>query len=166
MLRSSRAELFAASALGKVGRSADGLQLVENALRRNGETGEKEHEAEFHRLLGELLLTEKGNNDEADRAFRTAIDVARRQRVKSWELRATTSLERLLAKQGKRDEARAMLADICNWFTEGFDTADFKDAEALLDQECRYATSPKSLRTLSQATDEHIQDPTQPRQGG
>ena len=107
---------------------------MENALRRNGETGEKVLEAEFHRLLGELLLTEKGNNDEADRAFRTAIDVARRQRAKSWELRATTSLARLLAKQGKRDEARAMLAEIYGWFTEGFDTPDLKDAKALLDE--------------------------------
>jgi class 3 adenylate cyclase/tetratricopeptide (TPR) repeat protein len=134
MHRVSKLELFAASALGKVGRGADGLQLVENALRRNAQTGEKEHEAEFHRLLGELLLTEKGNNDEADRAFRTAIDVAHRQSAKSWELRATTSLARLLTKQGKRDEARAMLADIYNWFTEGFDTADLKDAKALLDE--------------------------------
>ena len=54
--------------------------------------------------------------------------------AKSWELRATTSLARLLAKQGKRDEARAMLAEIYKWFTEGFDTADLKDAKALLDE--------------------------------
>jgi predicted ATPase len=54
-------------------------------------------------------------------------------RAKSWELRATTSLSRLLDKQGKRDEARAMLADIYRWFTEGSDTADLKDAKALLD---------------------------------
>ena len=56
------------------------------------------------------------------------------QHVKSWELRATTSLARLLAKQGKRDEARAMLTAIYNWFPEGFDTADLKDAKALLDE--------------------------------
>jgi predicted ATPase len=85
--------------------------------------------------LGELLLTENNRNtEEADRAFRTAIDVARRQSAKSWELRATTSLARLLAKQGKRDESRAMLAEVYNWFTEGFDTADLKDAKALLDE--------------------------------
>jgi len=83
MHRLSRCELIAANALGKAGRGGDGLRLVVNALRRNGETGEKVHEAEFHRLLGELSLTEKGNNDEADRAFRTAIDVARRQSAKS-----------------------------------------------------------------------------------
>jgi predicted ATPase len=59
---------------------------------------------------------------------------ARGQESKSYELRATTSLARLLAKQGKRDEAHAMLAEIYDWFTEGFDTADLKDAKALLDQ--------------------------------
>ena len=62
-----------------------------------------------------------------------AIDIARKQSAKSLELRATMSLARLLAMQGNRDEARAMLADIYNWFTEGFDTADLKDAKALLD---------------------------------
>ena len=67
-------------------------------------------------------------------AFERAIDIARKQSAKSWELRATTSLARLLAKQGHRDEARTMLAEIYNWFTEGFDTADLKDAKALLDE--------------------------------
>ena len=66
--------------------------------------------------------------------FRLAIEVAREQSAKSWELRATMSLARLLAKQGRREEARTMLADIYNWFTEGFDTADLKDAKALLDE--------------------------------
>ena len=66
--------------------------------------------------------------------FRTAIEIARRQSAKSLELRATTSLARLLATQGRRDEARTMLADIYGWFTEGFDTADLKDAKALLDE--------------------------------
>jgi predicted ATPase len=62
------------------------------------------------------------------------IEVARRQSAKSLELRATMSLARLLTKQGRRNEARAMLATIYNWFTEGFDTADLKDAKALLEQ--------------------------------
>ncbi|MGB6554895.1 MAG: hypothetical protein WBE78_15505, partial [Candidatus Binataceae bacterium] len=70
----------------------------------------------------------------AERRFRSAIEIARQQSAKWWELRATTSLARLLAKQGKRDDARAMLAEIYNWFTEGFDTADLKDAKALLDE--------------------------------
>ena len=63
-----------------------------------------------------------------------AVEIARKQSAKSWELRATTSLARLVAKQGKRHEARRMLADIYGWFTEGFDTADLKDARALLDE--------------------------------
>ncbi len=67
-------------------------------------------------------------------AFSARLRFARRQSAKSLELRATTSLARLLAKQGRRDEARAMLAEIYGWFTEGFDTADLKDAKALLDE--------------------------------
>ena len=128
-------ELIEASALGKAGRGADALRLLVDVLRRKGETGAKVFEAEFQRLLGDLLLA--GHNTdtaEVDRAFRTAIEVARQQGAKSSELRATTSLARLLAKQGKRDEARAMLAEIYGWFTEGFDTADLKDAKALLDE--------------------------------
>ena len=71
---------------------------------------------------------------DAEACFRKAIEIARVQSAKWWELVATTSLARLLAKQGKRDEARTMLADIYDWFTEGFDTADLKDAKALLDE--------------------------------
>jgi predicted ATPase len=71
---------------------------------------------------------------EAQRCFQRAIAIARKQSAKSWELRATTSLARLLAKQGHRDDAGAVLAEIYNWFTEGFDTADLKDAKALLDE--------------------------------
>ncbi len=98
-------------------------------------TGERIYEAELHRLKGELLLMQDaGNTVEAERCFRSAIEVGRRQAGKSLELRATTSLARLLAKQGKHDEARTMLAEIYGWFTEGFDTADLKDAEALLEE--------------------------------
>ena len=89
----------------------------------------------MHRLKGELLLAQDASNAaQAEQSFRTAIEISRKQNAKSWELRATTSLARLLGQQGKRDEARAMLADIYNWFTEGFDTADLKDAKALLDE--------------------------------
>ena len=62
------------------------------------------------------------------------MEIARKQDAKLWELRATTSLARLLADHGNRDEARGMRSDIYNWFTEGFDTADLKDAKALLDE--------------------------------
>ena len=81
---------------------------------------------------GELHLKPDSENKAAD-DFRDTIAVARRVGSKAYELRATTSLARLLAKQGRRDEARAMLAEIYGWFTEGFDTADLKDAKALLE---------------------------------
>ena len=70
----------------------------------------------------------------AEACFRKAIEIAHGQSAKWWELRSTNSLARLLAKQGKREEAREMLADVYNWFTEGFETADLKDAKALLDE--------------------------------
>ena len=81
-----------------------------------------------------LLLRDSSSVSAAERSFRTAIEVARKQEAKSLELRATASLARLLDRQGKRDEARTMLSDIYGWFTEGLDTADLKDAQALLDK--------------------------------
>ena len=81
-----------------------------------------------------LLKKSDSNAAEAHGCFERAIEVARKQSGKSFELRATTSLARLLASQGRRGEARTILADIYNWFTEGFDTADLKDAKALLDR--------------------------------
>jgi predicted ATPase len=72
--------------------------------------------------------------DLAEADFREAIALAQKMQAKAWELRATMSLARLLAKQGRRDEARAMLARIYNWFTEGFDTLDLKEAKALIDE--------------------------------
>ncbi|HEY1852665.1 MAG TPA: hypothetical protein VGG60_16715, partial [Candidatus Binataceae bacterium] len=90
-------------------------------------------EAETLRLKGELLLLgDTGVTSEAAQCFRQAIEVARRQSAKSWELRATMSLARLLDKQGHREEARTVLAEIYGWFSEGFDTADLVDAKALL----------------------------------
>ena len=122
------AEMF-----GRAGEVGAGLDFIQRALTQVSETGERVSEAELHRIKGELLLNSNAMN-EAEECFRTAIAISRRQHAKSWELRATTSLARLLAKQGKGDEARAMLAEIYNWFTEGFDTADLKDAKALLDE--------------------------------
>jgi predicted ATPase len=81
-----------------------------------------------------LLRQGDSNAAEARKCFERAIEIARKQSAKSLELRATMSLARLLNEQGRRDEAHAMLADIYNWFTEGFDTADLKDAKALLDE--------------------------------
>jgi len=92
-------------------------------------------EAELWRLSGEAsLLDNKGDCSEAERSFKLAIEAARKQSAKHFELRATMSLARLLDRRGRREEARAMLAEIYNWFTEGFDTADLKDAKALLDE--------------------------------
>ncbi len=82
-------------------------------------------------------MQDASNAAPAEQSFRTAMDISSKQHAKSWELRATTSLARLLDKQGKRDEARAMLAEIYNWFTEGFDTADLKDAKSLLEELAR-----------------------------
>jgi len=91
-------------------------------------------EAELHRLKGELLLQQSsGNQPEAETCFQKALDVARSQQAKSWELRAATSLARLWQPQDKRQEAYDLLAPVYNWFTEGFDTADLKEAKALLD---------------------------------
>ena len=117
------------------GRPREGLEAVSEGLELVQRTGTGVFEVEMRRLKGELLLMGDRNAVvEAARCFGDAIEVARRQRAKSLELRATMSLARLLTKQGRRDEARTMLAKIYNWFTEGFDTADLKDAKALLDR--------------------------------
>jgi predicted ATPase len=92
-------------------------------------------EAELYRLKGEALLRGMAPVEaEAQACFERAITIAREKSARSWELRAATSLARLLDKQGRRDKARAMLAEIYGWFTEGFDTADLKDAKAQLDE--------------------------------
>ena len=124
-----------ATALGKTGRFDEALRTIEESLSIIDRTGQRHCEAEVHRLKGELLLAQRTSNAaDAEKCFRTAINIARKQHAKSWELRATTSLARLLAKQRKRDKASTMLAEIYRWFTEGFDTPDLKDAKTLLDQ--------------------------------
>jgi DNA-binding winged helix-turn-helix (wHTH) protein/tetratricopeptide (TPR) repeat protein len=124
-----------ATALGKAGRFDEALRTIEESLLIIDRTGQCHCEAEVHRLKGELLLAHRASNAAvAEKCFRTAIEIALKQHAKSWELRATTSLARLLAKQRKHDKARTMLAEIYNWFTEGFDTLDLKDAKTLLDQ--------------------------------
>jgi predicted ATPase len=99
------------------------------------DTGERRWEAELHRLKGELLLAYSAGHDaEAATCFRQALDIARQQQAKSWELQAAMSLSRLWQQHGKRDEARALLTPIYGWFTEGFDTADLQEAKALLEE--------------------------------
>jgi predicted ATPase len=108
--------------------------VLTEALTLADKTGERWYEPELYRLKGELLLQQTSENQaEVENCFHQAIVVAQNQQAKSWELRAATSLARLWQQQGKRDEARQVLAEVYNWFTEGFDTADLKDAKALLD---------------------------------
>ena len=126
---------YLAEACMKADRLDDALSAATEALAAADRQEERYYEPDIHRVRGEVLLRQDGSNvEEAENCFRRAIAIARKQSGKSLELRATTSLARLLAKQGRRDEAHAMLAVIYNWFTEGFDTADLKDAKALLDE--------------------------------
>jgi predicted ATPase len=97
-------------------------------------TEESRHEAELYRLQGELLLRQAVPDvPQAEACFQQALDIARRQQARSWELRAAMSLSRLWQRQGKCDDARELLAPIYDWFTEGFDTADLQEAKALLE---------------------------------
>jgi adenylate cyclase len=120
-----------AEACVKMGRTDEALDLLVEALAFVERTDERYYEAEIRRLYGEVLL-QQGNEAEAKASYRAAIEVARQQQARSWELRATTSLSRLLQRQGKREEAHDMLAEIYGWFTEGFGTADLIEAKELL----------------------------------
>ena len=109
--------------------------MLAEALATVDNTEERNWEAELHRLKGELLLMQQGQNvGEAEECFRKAFDTARRQQAKSLELRAAMSLSRLWQQQGKQEEAHQLLGEIYGWFTEGFDTADLKEAKALLEE--------------------------------
>jgi tetratricopeptide (TPR) repeat protein len=119
-----------AEAQGCAGFLSDGLETVEQALQ---DFDEPLYRPEVLRIRGELRLKE-GQAEKAEADFRESIALARNMGAKAWELRTTVSLARLLGREGRLDEARAMLAEIYNWFTEGFDTADLKDARVLLDE--------------------------------
>jgi tetratricopeptide (TPR) repeat protein len=117
----------------RMGRMEKALETLNGALAQVERTGEKVEQAEMLRIKGEMLLMrDRGAAEKAEGCFRAALEVARAQEARWWELRTTVSLARLLASQSRRDEARTMLAGIYGWFTEGFDTADLKDAKALL----------------------------------
>ena len=94
--------------------------------------GHCQWEPELHRLKG-IALFGQNKLDESERAFEEALRVAQVRQMKAYELRAGTSLARLWGEQGRRTEARELLAPVYDWFTEGFDTADLKDAKAVLD---------------------------------
>jgi predicted ATPase len=118
-----------------VGHTEAGLQALAEAHTLVKQHEERWWEAEVCRLQGVLLLRQTGTPQaEAEAWLQCALDVARRQEAKSLELRAATSLSRLWQRQGKRDEARALLAPIYGWFTEGFDTADLQEAKAILEE--------------------------------
>jgi class 3 adenylate cyclase/predicted ATPase len=118
---------------GKVGRAEEGLNLLNEAQDAVQKTHERWWEAELYRLKGELtLVSAPQDQQEAEKCLQRAIDIAARQSAKSLELRAAMSLSRLWQRQGKTNEARGCLAAIYGWFTEGLDTADLRDAKALL----------------------------------
>jgi predicted ATPase len=124
-----------ARALLKGGRFEEGLAAITEANALMEKTGERLYESEIRRAKGELLLAHNPSNAaQAEQLFRDAIRVSRRQGARLLELHATTSLAGLLRDTNRRDEARAMLGEIYNWFTEGFDIADLKDAKALLEE--------------------------------
>src|SRR5262249_19234593 len=99
-------------------------------------TEERWYDAELYRLKGELMLQAEYHDvgTEAEQCFQQALAIACSQSAKSWELRASTSLARLWQQQGKKEEARQMLAEIYGWFTEGFDTKDLQEAKVLLQE--------------------------------
>jgi tetratricopeptide (TPR) repeat protein len=117
-----------------IGKPEAALASVAAGLKAVEKTGGAPLEAELYRLKGEALLASAGTASEAETAIEQGIAIARRQNAKSWELRGTMSLARLRRQQGRPQEAAALLAPIYAWFTEGFDTADLKEAKTLLDQ--------------------------------
>ena len=145
LLRPYLIGLFA-EALAEGGSTQRGLAVLADALEAVEKTGERFYEAELYRQKGELLSRSYGEGSELidfarssrsceiERCFLTAITVAGRQQAKWFELRAATSLARFWQHQGRKEEAQTMLAESYNWFTEGFDTADLKDAKLLLEQ--------------------------------
>jgi predicted ATPase len=159
-LRATGVELFRpyylallAEVHGEIGQAEEGMSVLTEALAAVNNRGERQYESELYRLKGELTLQKfqvAGSKfqvastqhpapntqaeAEAEACFHKAIEIARRQQAKSLELRAVMSLSRLWKEQGKKAEARQMLTEIYGWFTEGFDTADLKEAKALLEE--------------------------------
>jgi predicted ATPase len=127
-----------AEVYGKAGQAEAGLAALAEAQEVMDNSGERFYEAELYRLKGELTLqisiqSLESRGKEAAVCFLKAIEIAQRQSAKSLELRAVMSLSRLWQQQGKKAEARQLLAEIYNWFTEGFDTKDLQEAKALLE---------------------------------
>jgi predicted ATPase len=124
-----------ARAHAELGKFEAAWRCIGEAMTAAETTKETWCEAEIHRTAGEIaLMSLEPDAAQAQAYFERAIAIARAQKAKSWELRAATSLARLWRHQGKRQQARDLLAPVYGWFTEGFDTLDLKEAKALLDE--------------------------------
>jgi predicted ATPase len=125
---------YLARAYAELGEFDNAWRCIDEAMTSVVTTKETWFEAEIHRAAGEIALkSPQPDAAKAETYFDRALSVARQQQAKSWELRAALSMAQLWRDQGKRDEARNLLAPIYGWFTEGFDTLDLKEAKALLD---------------------------------
>ena len=141
-LRSTGSTLYTPYSLSYLARAYAELRIFDDAWRSIGEavtavetTKERWFEAEANRIAGEIALkSPERDTAKAEAYFERALSIARQQQAKSWELRAAMSMARLWRDQGKRDEARDLLAPVYGWFTEGFDTRDLKEAKALLEE--------------------------------
>ena len=121
-------------AYAELGKFDDAWRCIGEAMTTVETTKERWYEAEINRIAGEIALkSPEPDAAKAEEYFERALVVARQQQAKSWELRAAMSMARLWRDQGKRQEARELLAPVYGWFTEGFDTLDLKEAKALLD---------------------------------
>ena len=124
-----------ARAYGELGQFDQAWSYIGEAITAVETTQQTWCEADVHRIAGEIaLISPERDLTKAEACFEQALAVARQQQAKSWELRAAISMARLWREQGKRDEARELLAPVYGWFTEGFDTLDLKQAKALLDE--------------------------------
>jgi predicted ATPase len=122
-----------AAASDIAGQFEEALALLDEALQSAERTGERWFAAELNRQKGQLLL-QQGHTEDAEQLYRKALRIAVEQEAKLWELRAATNLAWLHRDQGRKAEARDLLAPVYGWFTEGFDTQDLKEAKALLDE--------------------------------
>ena len=126
-------QIWLAEIYGRLGKIEEGLAVVKDGLELVERGEEHNWEADLYRVKGDLLLLQDADESEAELCYQQAINIAQKQTTKLYELRATMGLSRLWQKQGKTEEACAMLTEIYNWFTEGFDTADLKEAKTLLE---------------------------------
>jgi predicted ATPase len=126
---------FLAMVHAELGQFDDAWRCIREAITTVEASKDRQWEAEVHRVAGEIALNSpEPNAVKAEAYFERALTVAREQQAKSWELRAAMSMARLWRDQGKRQQARDLLAPVYGWFTEGFDTLDLKQAKALLDE--------------------------------